>query len=328
MHGQVRAYVPAVPGDLCFLVDQLKLVGQRERVVGADFRAEPVLQGRDDPAPVGVVLGVRASDEHEIEREPQRVAAHADVALFQHVEQGDLDALGQVGQLVQAEDAPVGARYQAEVDGLRVAEGPALGYLHRVDVADQVADAGVGRGELFAVPLGPVPPRYGQVIAELRLKTAATGADRRVRVVVDLAAGDGRRPLVEQFAEGADKPRLPLAALPEQDDVVARKQGALDMGEHSLVEANDAREPFLSRAHAREQVLSDLLLHGAVEVAALFQVAQSGWPAVGSACIEFLAAVLHTSQTMSALRVLHLRGAATAINVPWCGNYFPASPSG
>jgi len=62
-------------------------------------------------------------------------------------------------------------------------------------------------------------------------------------LVVDLAARDDGRPLVEKFTEGADQPRLPLAALPEQDDVVSCEQCPLDMGEHSLVEADDAREP-------------------------------------------------------------------------------------
>ena len=123
------------------------------RVVGADLGAEPVLERRDDPAPVGVVLRVGAGHEDQVERQPQRVAADADVALLEHVEQRHLDPLGQVGQLVQAEDAPVGPRHQAEVDGLRVAEGPALGHLDRVDVADQVADAGVRGGQLLAVPV-------------------------------------------------------------------------------------------------------------------------------------------------------------------------------
>ena len=134
-------------------VDQRDLVVDVERVVGADLGAEPVLERGDDAAAVGVVLGVGRRDDQQVERQPQRVAAHLDVALLQHVEQRDLDPLGEVGQLVDAEDAAVGAGEQPVVDGLRVAERAALGHLGRVDVADQVADAGVGRGELLAVPL-------------------------------------------------------------------------------------------------------------------------------------------------------------------------------
>jgi hypothetical protein len=213
------------------------------------------------------------------------------------------------------------------VDGLRVAERAALRHLDRVDVADQVADAGVRGRELLAVALALVPPRHGELVAEFGREATAAGADRRVGMVVDLTARDDGRPLVKELAEGADQPRLTLAALPEQDDVVPGDQRALDVGEHSLVEADDAREPVLPRAHAREQVLSDLLLDGAVEVAARLQVAQGGRPAVRSACAEVLTTVLHASQTMSALCVLASSGVATGVNVPWCGNDFPPSAS-
>ena len=123
-----------------------------------------------------------------------------------------------------------------------------------------------------------VPPGDRQVVAELRREPAAAGADRRVRVVVDLAAGDDRRPLVEQPADGADQPGLALAALAEQDDVVPGEQRPLDVRQHGLVEADDAGKPVLPGAHPREQVLSDLLLDGAVDVAARLQLAQCGWP--------------------------------------------------
>jgi hypothetical protein len=48
------------------------LVVELERVVGADLGAEPVLERGDDPAAVGVVLGVGAGDQQQVERQPQR----------------------------------------------------------------------------------------------------------------------------------------------------------------------------------------------------------------------------------------------------------------
>ena len=108
--------------------------------MGADLRAETILQRGDDAAAVGVVLGVGGGDDQEVEGQAQLVSAHLDVAFLQHVEQGDLDALGQFGQLVDAEDAAVGTGHQAVVDRLAVAEATALGDLDRVDVADEVAD--------------------------------------------------------------------------------------------------------------------------------------------------------------------------------------------
>ena len=51
----------------------------------------------------------------------------------------------------------------------------ALGDLHRVDVADQVGDAGVRRGELLGVPLVAVPPGDRQLVAELGARRLDAG---------------------------------------------------------------------------------------------------------------------------------------------------------
>ena len=121
-----------------------------ERVVRADLRAEAILQRRDDAAAVRVVLGVGRGDEVDVERQPHLVAAHLHVALLEHVEQTDLDALGEVGQLVDGEDAAVGARHEAVVQRELVGEVAALGDLDRVDLADEVGDGRVGRRQLLA----------------------------------------------------------------------------------------------------------------------------------------------------------------------------------
>ena len=229
------------------LPDERELVLQRERVVGADLRAEPVLQRRDDAAAVGVVLRVGARHQEKIELEPQRVAADLDVAFLQHVQQRHLDPLGQVGQLVQAEDAPVGARNEPEVDSLWIAERAPGRDLDRVDIADQVADAGVGRGELLAVPLAPVPPDDVEILTALGGQPAAARAHRRVRMIVDLASGDGRGPFVEQAGERPDQPGLSLSAFAKQHDVMASEQGPLDVWQDGRVEPHDAGEAVLAR---------------------------------------------------------------------------------
>jgi len=89
------------------------------------------------------------------------VAPDLHVALFEHVEQPDLDALGQVGKLVDGEDAAVDPRDQAVVQGQLVGEIAPFGHLDRVDLADQIGDRGVGRGQLLAVALGAVEPLDG-----------------------------------------------------------------------------------------------------------------------------------------------------------------------
>ncbi len=68
----------------------------------------------------------------------------------------------------------------------------------------------------------------------------------RVRMVVDLATGDNRGPLVEQAEQRADQPGLALTAFAEQDEVVSGEQRALDLGDDGVVEADDAREGRLT----------------------------------------------------------------------------------
>ncbi len=137
-------------------------------VVGADLGAEAVLEGRDDPAPVGVVLGVGRRHQHDVEGQPDGEAADLDVALLEHVEQAHLDPLGQVGELVDGEDPPVRPRHQAVVQGQLVGEVAALGDLDGVDLADEVRDGGVGRGQLLREAEVPVHPPQRGVVALAR----------------------------------------------------------------------------------------------------------------------------------------------------------------
>ena len=148
------------------------------RVVRADLRAEAVLQRRDDPATVGVVLGVRRRHQHEVEREADPVPADLDVALLEHVQEPDLDALGEVGQLVDREDPAVDPRHEAEGERPLVGEVAALGDLDRVDLTDQVRDRRVRRRELLAVAFAAVHPRDRRVVTELLDELDGMARDR------------------------------------------------------------------------------------------------------------------------------------------------------
>ena len=132
-----------------FLVRDGHLGVDVERVVRTDLRAEPILQWRDDAAAVRVVLGVGRRDQHHVERKSHLVATHLNVALLEHVEESDLDAFGEVGQLVDGEDAAVGARHEPVVQGELVGEVTTFGHLDRIDLTDEVGDGRVGRRQLL-----------------------------------------------------------------------------------------------------------------------------------------------------------------------------------
>jgi hypothetical protein len=80
--------------------------------VGADLGAVAVLERGDDPAAVGVVLGVGRGDDEDVERQADLVAADLTSRSSMMLRQADLDPLGEVRQLVEAEDAAVGPRDQ------------------------------------------------------------------------------------------------------------------------------------------------------------------------------------------------------------------------
>ena len=133
-------------------------------IVRADDRADAVLQRRDDAAAVGVVLGIGAEDQADVQIEADGVAANLHVALFQHVEQADLDSRGEVGQFVDGEDAAVAAGDQAVVHGRFIGEVAALGVFDQVDFADQIGDGDVRRGEFFVIAVVAMDPFDGGIV--------------------------------------------------------------------------------------------------------------------------------------------------------------------
>ncbi len=149
--------------------------------MGANDRADSILERRDDPAAVGVVFGVGRKDHAEIEVEPHRIPTDLHVALFKDVEKPDLDLGGEIGQLVDAENAAVGARDQPEVHGQLAREITALGVLDHVDLADQVGDGYIGRGQFFVVSLTPADP--------LDRRRIALGRDQIASILRDRANG-------------------------------------------------------------------------------------------------------------------------------------------
>ncbi len=233
-------------------------------VVGADLRADAVLERRDDLAARRVVLRIGAEDQHDIERQPHGVAFDLDVAFLKDIEEADLHLAGQIGQLVDREHAAVRARQQPVVHGQLVGElqAGARG-LDRVEVADEVGDGDVGRRQLLHVARVALEPRDRQAVAELADAGAARRAERRQRVIMDLAARDDRDRLVEQADERAQDAALGLSAQAEQDEIVARQDGVDDLRHDRVVEADDAGKERRARTQALDQVAANLVLDAA-----------------------------------------------------------------
>ena len=244
------------------LPDDRHLVLERARVVRPDLRAQAVLERRDDPAARGVVLRVGRRDHVQVERQAHDEAADLDVAFLEDVEQADLDPFGEVGQLVDRDDPAVGARDQAVVERQDVRQVAALGDLDRVDFPDQVGDRDVRRGQLLGVStIARQPVDRGRVAFGVHDRLSGR-AGRSERVVVELPAAHDRQPIVEEADEEARHPRLGLAALAEEHEILAGEDRVLDGRHDGLLVPDDARQDVAPDREAGDQVGAQLLLDG------------------------------------------------------------------
>ena len=178
-----------------------------------DLAADPILERRDDLAARRVVLGIGREAELHIERQAHRIALDLDVSFLHDVEQADLHLAGEIGQLIQREDASVRAGQHAVVNGQLVGEevSTARG-LDRIEIADEVRDRHVRGGQLLDVATVLADPRDRCVVACLIEKIAREFRDRRERIVVHLAARDNWNRIVEQRSKRAQNAGLRLAA--------------------------------------------------------------------------------------------------------------------
>src|SRR5262249_53904809 len=159
-------------------------------------------------------------DDDDVERQTDLVALDLHVLLFHQVEETDLDLLGEVGQLVDREDATVGARHQTVVDRFLVGEVAPFGDLDGIDLADQIGDRHIRRRQLLAVAPAPIDPLDLQRLALRRLRLATGLADRLFRIVVNRTSLDDRNLRIEEGQQSPDDARLRLTTLTEEDYVV------------------------------------------------------------------------------------------------------------
>ena len=265
LHG-LEQVLGHVDGDVALAVGPGLLGGDLEGVlqlagvVGVDLALDAILERGDDRAAVRVVLGVGGEGHEDIDGEADGEAADLDVTFFHDVQQADLDAWGEIGQLVDAEDAAVGAGDDAVVDHfLAGVVEPKVRGLDGVDVADEVGHRDIGGGELFLVALLAVDPLDGGVVAVLLDPAAHRAGDGVEGVLVDGGAGEDGHPLVEEVGELAGDAGFRLAAEAEQDEIVAGQQGVDDLGDDGFLVADDPLEERAVLPQSFQQVLTDLV---------------------------------------------------------------------
>ena len=149
-----------------------------------------------------------------------------------------------------------------------------IGRLDGVDVADQVGHTDIRGGELFHVAFRAVHPRDGRIVATGFHHGTALLGDRRHGVFGKRCTGQHRHPLVEQVGQAAGNAGLGLPAQAKEVHAVAGKQGALHIGQHRVVVADDAFKQGRTGLDALHQVGADFRGNGARGIAGSAQGAK------------------------------------------------------
>src|SRR6266851_2439167 len=233
-------------------------------IVRANLGTDAVFQRSDDFSARGVIFWIGGEDEEHVEREAQGIALNLNVAFLHDVEEADLNFSGEVGQLIDGEDAAIGSRKKAVVDGEFVGEvAAAAGRPDGIDIADDVGHGYVGRGELFDKAIVAGHPGDGSIVAVGGDFFAAGAADGFQRIVIDFAAGDDGHFRIEEVDEAAKNSAFGLAAEAEQNEIVAGEQGIDDLRNDSVFVAVDAGEKRFALFDGTEQIAAELILNGA-----------------------------------------------------------------
>src|SRR6185437_3233718 len=232
------------------------------RVMRGDLAPDAILERRDDLAARRVVLGIRGEAQQDVQWQPDGVAFDLDVAFLHDVEEAHLDLAREIGELVQRENAAIGARQHAVVDGELIRQHvPATRGANRVHVADDVSDRHVRRRQLLHVAFLARDPGDRRVVAQLGDGHAGVLGDGGEGIVVHLAAGDDGDRVIQERDQRAEYARLRLAAQPQQDEVVTCQERVDDLWHNRLVVADDAFDDGATGGKACEQVGAHLIFH-------------------------------------------------------------------
>ncbi|CAB4782877.1 unannotated protein [freshwater metagenome] len=167
----------------------------------------------NDAAAVGVVLWVCRGNEHHIYWQADLVSTNLHITLFENIQQTYLNTLSEVWQLVNRKDSAVGARHHAVVNREFIREVATLSNLDRVNLTDQVSDGGIWSGELLPKAAAAVHPCNWGLVPLLLDQCARVRTYWGIGIIVDLAPGNNRHPLVKELSQGSDDAGLGLAAL-------------------------------------------------------------------------------------------------------------------
>ena len=153
-----------------------------------------------------------------------------------------------------------------------------LGVLDHVDLADEVGDRHVGRRELFLVAFVAADPGDRRCVSLDGQAITRLTRDRVERVVVHFRPGDDRNRVVEQMNKLTKHPGFGLAAKAEEEHVVTREDGVLNLRNDGFLVAEDIGKECLLSANLGDKVPPHFVLDRLDTVAACLEFAERSRP--------------------------------------------------
>src|SRR5207245_6832544 len=185
----------------------------------------------------------REEDQH-VDVELHGIATNLDVALFQNVEEPDLDQLIQLRYLIHGKDPAVHAWDEAEVESFFCRHAGTAGELGRIDFADDVRELGAG-GEALGITLLAWPPGDRDfLLRQLGHHLFTDLGDRAEWVVV--YRGRRLRHVGNLFVQKTDQAThqaaLGLPFFAEEEQIVPGNQSEIDLRDDRVFVADDSGE--------------------------------------------------------------------------------------
>ena len=148
---------------------------------------------------------------------------------------------GEIGELIDGEDAAIGAWEKTIVDCEFVGKiAPAAGGADGIDVADDVGHGDIGRGQFFDETIFARHPGDGRAVPLGGDFFAAGAADGLEGIVIDFTASDDGHFRVQEIDEAAQNTAFGLTPEAEKNKIVAGKQGVDDLRNDGVFVAMDA----------------------------------------------------------------------------------------
>ncbi len=237
---------------------------ERSGIVRANLRTNAIFQRRDDLSTRRIVLRIGAEYKGDIKGQAHRISLNLHIAFLHDVEQTHLNLAGEIGQLIDGKNASIGARQQPVVHRQFAAEFmPAACSFNGIDIADQIRNRDIGSRQLFYVPILGSEISDGRAVAVLGDFLMAAAADRRIRVVMDLAAGDVWHLRVKQRCKGAKDPAFCLSTQAQQNEIVARENSVDDLRYDSVFIPHNSRKKRATLAQFADKIVAELILYTA-----------------------------------------------------------------